>query len=248
MKIYDCLTYFNEEDMLKIRLHELHNYVDAFVIVEASETFTGNKKPFYFDNTTKWIEPFFDKIIRVKIDFPEKGMTSWDREIFQRNSIYKGLARANKNDIVILSDADEIINKNIINEIKKIKTPIALDNKQYFWNFHWQVPDHCNEGARPVAFKYSEIQKNSPQRIREMNLPRIPNAGWHFSYFSDINNIIYKIESFAHTEYNQDEYKSLEAIKHRIEYGIDPFDRFPLKYQDIDDSYPDYVRNNFKLQ
>ena len=62
----------------------------------------------------------------------------------------------------------------------------------------------------------------------------------------NINNIIYKIESFAHTEYNENEYKSLETIKHRIEKGIDPFDRFPLKYYEIDETYPVYVQNNYK--
>lgn len=246
MKIYNCLTYFNEEEMLKIRLHELFFDVDAFVIVEASETFTGKSKPYYFDNIGAWIDPYLDKIIRVKIDFPEKGMTSWDREFFQRNCIYRGLNRARRNDIIILSDADEIISKSVIKEIKNIKTPVALDNKQYFWNYNWQAPAHCNEGARPVAFRFSETKRVSPQKMREAQLPRIPDAGWHFSYFSDIDNIIYKIESFAHTEYNQEEYKSLKAIKYRMENGIDPFDRFPLKYYEIDDTYPVYVQQNYK--
>jgi len=247
MKIFDCLTYFNEEEMLKIRLHETYFDIDVFVIVEASETFTGNKKPYYFDTIGDWIDPFLDKIIRVKIDFPEKRMTSWDREFFQRNSIIKGLKKAGGEDIIIVSDADEIINKNVIPKLKQLSNPIALDNKQYFWNFHWRVPDHCNEGARPVAFKYKHLRKNTAQCYREMNLPRIADAGWHFSYFSDIEKLIYKIESFAHTEFNKDEYKSINALKYKIENGIDPFGRFPLKYYDIDETYPDYVRNNFKL-
>lgn len=246
MKIFDCFTYFNEEQMLKIRLHELYSCVDSFVIVEASKTFTGNSKPFYLEDIGEWINPFLDKIIKIKVDFPKDEMTSWEREYFQRNAIMDGLSFAKKNDIILISDVDEIIKSSVIQELKNIKKPVALDNRQYFWNFNWQVPDHCNQTARPVALKYSELKKNSPQKMREALLPRIPNAGWHFSYFSDINNIIYKIESFAHTEYNEDEYKSLETIKHRIENGIDPFDRFPLKYYEIDETYPVYVQNNYK--
>ena len=144
MKIFDCFTYFNEEQMLKIRLHELYSCVDSFVIVEASKTFTGNSKPFYLEDIGEWINPFLDKIIKIKVDFPKDEMTSWEREYFQRNAIMDGLSFAKKNDIILISDVDEIIKSSVIQKLKNIKKPVALDNRQYFWNFNWQVPDHCN--------------------------------------------------------------------------------------------------------
>lgn len=246
MKIYDCFTYFNEQELLNIRINELNNFVDYFVIVEASQTFTGKDKKFYLDDATDILSKWSDKIIRIKIDFLENIIDPWEREFFQRNAIAKVLNYADKNDIVLISDVDEIINPKVFYKINKIKKPYRLDNKQYFWNFHWQVPSHCNQGARPTVCLAKHLIDYSPQQLRSKDLPIIRDAGWHFSYFSNIENIIYKIESFAHTEYNQDEYKSLESIKHRIENGLDPFDRFPLKYYDIDKTYPLYIQENYK--
>ena len=246
MKIFDCFTYFNEEDILRIRLEELDDVVDYFVIVEASQTFTGIDKPFYLDNVPSWIQKWEKKIITVRIDFPSSLTTSWEREYFQRNAIVDGLSLAKKNDIILISDADEIIKPSVIQKLKKIKLPTRLDNNQYFWNFHWMAPQHCNQGARPVALKFQHLANTTPQDLRSNTKNIIPDAGWHFSYFASEQDIVKKIESFAHTEYNKDEFKSIQSILNRIEEGIDPFDRFPLKYYEIDETYPVYVQNNYK--
>lgn len=245
MRVFDCFTYYNEEDILNIRLNELNDYVDYFVIVEASETFTGNRKPFYLDNFLSCANKFLSKIIRVKVIFNDKICDPWEREHFQRNQIMQGLLGASKNDLILISDVDEIINTSAFNKISKIKNPIQLDNYQYFWNFNWRAPQHCNQGARPVACKMKHLVKSTPQELRAAQLERIPNAGWHFSYYLNSNDLVTKIESFAHTEYNKDEYKSLEAINYRIENGIDPFDRFPLKYYEIDATYPKYIQDKY---
>lgn len=241
MKIFDCFTYFNEQEMLRIRLEELGDVVDYFVVVEASQTFTGISKPFYFDNLPSWINKWKEKIIRVKIDFPMEANSSWLKEYYQRNAIAKGLTLANSKDLIIISDADEIVNADIFKD--KLNTPTRLDVKQYFWNFHWQVPAHCNQGSRPVIAHKKDLDKSCAQDLRSNTLPLVPNAGWHFSFFGELEKIKNKIESFAHTEYNLDEYKNSEAILYRIENGIDPFDRFPLKYFEIDKSYPKFVQS-----
>ena len=246
MKIFDCFTYFNEEDLLRIRLEELDDVVDYFVIVEASQTFTGINKPFYLDDVPSWIKKWEKKIITVKIDFPSSLSISWEREYFQRNAIVDGLSLAEKNDLVLISDADEIIKPSVMQKLKKIKLPTRLDNNQYFWNFHWMAPQHCNQGARPVALKLHHLANTSPQELRANTQNIIPDAGWHFSYFASEQDIVEKIESFAHTEYNKDEFKSIQSILNRIQEGIDPFDRFPLKYYEIDETYPVYVQNNYK--
>lgn len=245
MKIFDCFTFFNEEEILKIRLNTLNDYVDYFVVIEGSKTFTGNPKPFYFDDYA-WIKPFVNKIIKIRIDFPECLTTSWDFEFFQRNQILNVKSYAKSNDIIIISDVDEIINPNIFNIIKKVNKPVQLDNYQYFWNFNWRAPQHCNQGGRPVACKLKHLLKSSPQNLRASSeLERIPNGGWHFSFCLDKKDIVKKIESFAHTEYNKEEYKNLKKIIYRMENGIDPFDRFPLKYYDIDETYPKYVQRYY---
>ena len=243
MKIFDCFTYFNEADILRIRLEELGDLVDFFVIVEASETFTGSSKRFYFDDIPSWIDKWKEKIIRVKVNFPQDVNTSWLKEYYQRNAIISGLSLAEPEDIIIISDADEIINSNIVSQLKLIEKPARLDVKQYFWNYNWQVPQHCNQGARPIVARFKDLETHSCQELRAGDWHTIPDAGWHFSFFGETEKIKKKIESFAHTEYDITEYKNDEAILYRINNGIDPFDRFPLKYYEIDQTYPKFVQS-----
>lgn len=238
MKKYDAFTYFNESDMVRLRLKELGDAVDFFIVVEASETFTGMPKPYYFDKI-KLTPDLSKKIIRVKTNFPHSDMNAWDREVFQRNQITIGLSEAEPDDVVIISDVDEIPNMDTVEGLGIPQLPLRLDVKQYFWNFNWQVPDHCNEGARPIFAKVKDVIQRTPQDLRANgDLATVPNGGWHFSFFGSEQSIVNKIESFAHTEYNSVEYKELESIKYRIDNGIDPFDRFPLKYTKIDSTYP----------
>lgn len=244
MKIYDCFTYFDESNLLKIRFNELDKLVEKFIIIEASQTFTGKPKPFHFDEVDYLFKKWNHKIIRLKFDFPSQQMTSWEREYFQRNKIKEviNFVTQNPNDIVIISDADEIVNKKTLSKIKLNSLPLQLDVKQYFWNFNWQVPSHCNQGARPVVCRVSDLNLFSPQELRAMSLPRVADGGWHFSFFGMKQAAKNKIEAFAHTEYDSEEYKDLKKILYRIENGIDPFDRFPLKYTEIDESYPALVK------
>jgi beta-1,4-mannosyl-glycoprotein beta-1,4-N-acetylglucosaminyltransferase len=245
MKIYDCFTYHNEAEIVEIRFEELKDYVDYFVIVEASQTFTGEDKPFYFDEIEDKFSDIKEKIIRVKYSFSSPELSSWEREYEQRNAIILGLESAGPYDVIIISDADEIPRSTVTEILPYIGLPIHLEVKQYFWNFNWQVPEHCNQGARPaVCFKF-QLQESTPQEMRAKEMARIKGAGWHFSFFGEEQKVKNKIESFAHTEYDKDEYKSYENIKYRIENGIDPFDRFPLKYYNIDESYPKWVVDKY---
>lgn len=250
MKIYDCFTYFNEEEILKIRLNELNNYVDFFVIIEGNKTFIGEDKPFYLDNIGSWLKSFEHKIIKHKVHFPDNLDSPWDREWFQRNSIKDLISLFEDNDIIIISDVDEIVRPSVVRRLFKYTLPVLLDNYQYFWNFHWRAPDHCNNGGRPVAMSRNNLYDYLPNDLRckksGIQLQVIPEAGWHFSYFLNKDDIVKKIESFSHTEYNKQEFKLEKNILNRIENGVDPFDRFPLKHYEIDETYPEYIRNNFK--
>jgi beta-1,4-mannosyl-glycoprotein beta-1,4-N-acetylglucosaminyltransferase len=246
MKIYDCFTYYNEADMVQIRFEELKDVVDYFVVVESSQTFTGKPKPFYFDDLPDWVDKWKEKIIRIKVNFPKELETSWEREFFQRNAISQIVDRLDDSDVVIISDADEIVKSSLLENITEFRIPARIDVRQYFWNFNWRVPPHCDQGARPVVCAKHNLKNNTPQELRGMTLPVIPDGGWHFSFFGQSDKIKNKIESFAHTEYDSEEYKNSEAILYRIKNGIDPFDRFPLKYYWVDGSYPRCILPNYQ--
>ena len=194
MKIYDCFTYYNEEDIIQIRFEELSDVVDYFVVVESSQTFTGKAKPFYFDELPDWVDKWKEKIIRIKIDFPDDIQTPWEREFYQRNAIAQIIDRLDDSDVVLISDADEIVKSSLLKKITEHTIPARIDVKQYFWNFNWQVPAHCDQGARPVVCAKYNLKKNTPQELRGMSLPVIPDGGWHFSFFGESDKIKNKIE------------------------------------------------------
>lgn len=118
MRIFDCFPFFNELDLLELRLRELGDTVDRFVLVEANETQTGLPKPFVFEQNKARFARWADKIIHVKVTFPADlpraegkyaRMGGWEREHYQRNQIARGLETAAPDDLVIVSDLDEIV-------------------------------------------------------------------------------------------------------------------------------------------
>ena len=107
--IIDCFPFFNELDVLDIRLNTLAPFVDCFVLVEASKTQSLKDKDFFFEKNKERFKQFKEKIIHVKVEnYPNEG--GWAMENFQRNCILDALKSLNlaENDIILLSDADEI--------------------------------------------------------------------------------------------------------------------------------------------
>ena len=106
--IYDCFTFFNELELLELRLHELANIVDKFVLVEATKTHSNKLKPLhYLENRVQFSE-FHDKIIHVVVDDLPDARDSWVLENYQRNCITRGLGDCRPDDFVLISDLDEI--------------------------------------------------------------------------------------------------------------------------------------------
>jgi len=128
MKIYDCFTFFNEFDLLELRLRELYDHVDYFVVVEGNRTFQNQEKPFYYDSMKYRYAQWQDKIIRVRLmDMPE-DTDPWGRERHQRDGILQGLsADTEDNDIIMISDVDEIPR---VETIQKLRSSI-----QSIWGF-----------------------------------------------------------------------------------------------------------------
>jgi beta-1,4-mannosyl-glycoprotein beta-1,4-N-acetylglucosaminyltransferase len=108
-RVFDCFPFFNELDILEIRLAELDALVDHFVIVEATHTQTGNPKPLYFSDNRKRYDRYAHKIIHIVVDdLPLEAPSHWTREIHQREAIMRGLGDARSDDLIVTSDCDEI--------------------------------------------------------------------------------------------------------------------------------------------
>lgn len=126
MKIYDCFTFFNELELLELRLESLWDVVDRFVIVEADKTHANIPKPFNFYEHIHDYEKFLPKIhyIMDKSVVPYKGVGDWSIENNQRNNITKGLDDAEPDDLIMISDLDEIPNPETIRTIRESFTDV----------------------------------------------------------------------------------------------------------------------------
>ena len=114
--IYDCFSYWDEDLLLDLRLNILNKFVDYFVIVEGNKTWQNNPKKLKFD--IKNFNNFKNKIIYVPVtDLPD-GEDPYLRENYQRNAIVNGLSNANDNDLIIISDLDEIPNPKSIKNFR----------------------------------------------------------------------------------------------------------------------------------
>jgi hypothetical protein len=107
--IYDCFTFFNELDLLEIRLNVLGGVVDRFVLVEACQTFQRGDKPLYYAENKDRFAPFADRIEHVIVGkFPKEATDAWACENWQRNAIRHGIRDAEVGDTILISDLDEI--------------------------------------------------------------------------------------------------------------------------------------------
>lgn len=106
--LYDCFTFFNELEILEIRLHELDRVVDRFVLVEATRTHSGEPKPLYYDENKRYFSRWKTKIIPIIVDDMPESDNPWTRERYQRDAIGRGLHQCSPDDTILISDVDEI--------------------------------------------------------------------------------------------------------------------------------------------
>lgn len=269
--IYDCFSFFNEIELLEIRLNILDEVVDKFVIVEANKTHRGDDKEFIFEKNKQKFEKFLDKIIYVKVDDLcdlkkrdiENDGNNWYFENFQRDQIMKGLKDCMDDDIVIISDLDEIPKANIIKKYKKKGDGIwklNLKMMYYFLNNLCVSKPNWQFGTRIGRFKdlknpnedleikphFRHSKKGLPTYFRNCIGKRIKNAGWHFSYLGGVDAIIRKRKSIVENHLNNDDNMSREQILEKIKLGEDIFDRDEFKYKPVflGFGFPRYIRKN----
>src|SRR5688572_2808131 len=102
--LFDCFLFHDELDLLELRLGELWDSVDRFVLVESTLTFSGTPKPLYFSENRNRFAPFASKLTTLVFDEPVQPLTAWQRRERQCNALLRGLGSARRDDIVLLSD------------------------------------------------------------------------------------------------------------------------------------------------
>ena len=256
MSIYDCCIYFDDDLVLDLRLNILDKYVDTFVIVEGKKDHQGNEKNLNFK--FEKFEKFKNKIKYIVVDDFPKSNYSWDYEHHQRNAISRGLIDAKDEDLIIISDVDEIPDPKTISNFKPKNRYAIFEQKMFYYKLNLLNDNEVWYGSKiclkkflksPNGLRYKIKTKKYPfYRIdKPRNAQIIKNGGWHFSFLKNPEDISKKIKSYAHAEYNKTEFNEISIIKEKIKNKKDIFDRnINYKKIELNDTFPEYILKNLK--
>ena len=230
MNIFDCFMYFDEDLLLDLRLNFLDKYVKKFVITEATYTHNGNKKKLNFDINN--FKKFKNKITYIVVDQQpnnileinekdtneKKGekliLNGMARDYYQRGCLTKGLVEANNEDLILISDLDEIPNLQNL-DLKSIdRNIIIFEQKIFYYKLNLVYEDFLWQGTRAIK------KKNfiSPQWLRNIkgknypiwrldrllskkkysNIKFVKDGGWHFTCLKTPEQLERKLLNFAH--------------------------------------------------
>ena len=230
MNIYDCFMYFDEDLLLDLRLHSLDKFVKKFVITEATYTHNGTAKKLNFDINK--FKKFKDKIIYLVVEKqPENILDLLDgetkeqrgeklilngmaRDYFQRQNISRGIKQASSDDLILISDLDEIPDLNKIDLAKVNNKIFIFEQKMFYYKLNLFYKDYTWLGTKAVK-KKKFISPQWLRNIKGKNYPKwridilfskkkysnlcfIKNGGWHFTCLRTAEELEKKLLNFAH--------------------------------------------------
>jgi len=251
MRIFDCFTFCDEKMLTELRLNILNKYVDFFVVVESNFYHNGSPKSFNF-NANDFLD-FKNKIIYIKVDQKPSELKKYrsndinhrnEIDIFnsllldnyQRNNILKGLDAANLEDIIIISDLDEIPNLDKLNFSNFNKKFLLFEQDLFYYKFNLRHPYLKWYGSKAVKKK----NLKEPQELRNLkskiypwwrfdiffskkkthSLEIVKNGGWHFTNIKNSKSLFKKLSTFAHhTDFENSNIKEQDLdffIKNKI--------------------------------
>tara|TARA_B100000427_G_scaffold326021_2_gene333925 strand:+ start:1572 stop:2453 length:882 start_codon:yes stop_codon:yes gene_type:complete len=277
--IIDCFPFFNELDLLEIRLKLLDNIVDRVILVESTRTFSLRKKKLYYFENKDRFKKYNKKIIHIIVDetpalldriFLCKPRSIFWRikhkkplvlnahhiDFYQKNKIVNGLTNCQDDDILILSDLDEIPNPEIFENISHLKSrrnALEIENFCYFLNgklFDKNNNEPINE-LGPVIVEFKNFRSFHAERKEARNVYKknnfnalniIKRSGWHFGYLGGLKSIKQKLRSAAHTELNKKEINNKDNLINHINSGnfITEHD-WKAKYKPLEQLFPTYI-------
>jgi len=260
--IYDCFLFFNEFELLKCRLEYLYDYVDYFVLTESNLTQSGSIKPLYYGENKHLFEKWNDKIIHNVVDFVPQNFQErtgnnvidsllnicasythyphnvwrYENETFQRECIILPLIeRCSDDDLILVSDLDEIPNRNVFKELKQedgIHTNFHNSMRQYYINVLKQNEDWI--GTFSCNWAYLKNLNNGLNGLRMAKRGRgktIENAGWHLTFLGGSEKIKEKIRAYGHQEMNTEHI--LNNVDNRMASNQDIFFRPDATFCDV---------------
>lgn len=239
--LYDCFIFFNELDLLELRLRELDSVADRFVLVEATTTFSGRPKPLVFADNRARYERWLPRIIHVVVRDMPAGPDPWQRERHQRDAIRRGLNAASPSDGVIVSDADEIPSASAV---RRWHPGMGMCRFNQMYCYYWlNCVGGTWTGSRILPFAAMDRFPDM-DHVRRLECPVLENGGWHFSYLGRTEGIRDKLEAYSHLDLNVERFKDHRYISQVTALGIDLFCRPDtlFRFCEVDERFPAAVR------
>lgn len=243
MAIYDIFTFHNELELLLVRLKEHDPFVDKFVLLQGDRQHSGLEKPMYFPASDSRFSAFLNKIIVKNVELEKLPESAWVNENKQRNAAFEGID-FKPNDIVFLSDLDEIVSRNhwpyLISSLEQNEL-LQVWLEAFYYKLNLKQKDQRWMHPKIMKAKHFLNKKLTATEIR-LNFQGAATpypCGWHFSWLMDENRIQEKIRAFAHQEFNKPEFDNLKAIRDAIRRRRYLFHReMKLTAVKVDDSWP----------
>ena len=259
MEIYDCFLFYNEFDLLEIRLKELYDHVDHIVIIESDHTLTNHPKPYLFEQNLSRYSHWLEKIIHIKHK-SSCHSDAWQNVYNQRNALIRGIESSKDDDIIIFNDVDEIIRASVIDYIRDHDHAVIYGLRMPLFNFKFNFM-RIDPGPYDVwttAARADWIKKFGGQMVRNQlpNLTNLPfeyrwnkhdyvhwtvenshvidHGGWHFGYLGDNQWLYDKARNTVHQEDMTEEFfQQLEVEKSIQEKKC--WNRYwPYRYEIVD--------------
>lgn len=238
--IYDCFTFNDEFEILKLRFEELYPVVDRFVLVEATRTFMGQPKPARFARNKADFKPWLSKIYNFVVKDMPDGDDPWEREHYQRESLFRFLPFIRPRDSIILSDVDEIPRATSVAQYRPEMGIVSLQMRMF--NYYLDCRRFDGETNDWVTWDYCKMFPGALFNAQSIYSLRysgqyetMPDAGWHFTYMGGHKQMLSKLRSFSHAP----EQGAHEMVAD-FEAGRDPLerDKGQVRPVPLDGSFP----------
>lgn len=245
-KVFDLFMINTELDWMEIRMRELANQVDYFVVLEAEADFTNRPKPLLVQENLTRFSQFKDQLIHHILNVTTNPYKDpWDREHFTRNAMMeqvfptlKGDQVVNEGDVIIVSDVDEIPRADVVKALRNCEFPrrITLRTTYYRYSFQWLLREP--QWIHPQATFYVGPDTIKPEDLRMGKVDgEVLSAGWHCSScLANLDDMVNKVTSFSHQEFNTPEFTNSSKILQRVREGLDPYNRTEKIYDRIDNN------------
>lgn len=239
MKIFDTCCFFNELDLLKLRCEELKPLNPIHVLVEATTTHTGYEKELIFEKNKHLFSEY--NIRHIVVDNLPVNGNAWDAENAQRDAIMRGLFDLENEDVVIISDLDEIPRWQAVQFYEPRMGTASLQLDQY--SCYLNLLQGTQSWGIAKITTGELLKKTTPNKLRNGGSAfSIYFAGWHFAWLGGVDKMMEKLDAYAHVETNTASFRN--EIQYKYETGQSLWGKDFWFFVPIDKTFPKYLQEH----